>query len=282
VESRRVAVETATAWIHADRSRIEQIISNLLDNALKFSAADSVVTIRVSKQGENACLQVADQGAGMTPELMERAFDLFVQSEQGLARSSGGMGIGLALVKRLTELQGGSVAVHSDGEGKGTVFSVRLPSAAPAEMAPKLSITTVPVSPCRILLIEDNEDMRRTIAASLALYGHEVCEAADGRTALELATDIIPDVAIIDIGLPEIDGYDVARRLRKHATTKDIGLVALTGYGQSEDKRNATAAGFDEHLTKPVDADDLLKTISVVRSRRNKERLRRSADRPGR
>jgi signal transduction histidine kinase/CheY-like chemotaxis protein len=272
----RISLETANAWVRADRSRVEQIISNLVDNALKFSPADTRVRIRVWSESAHARVEVTDQGAGMTPEMMERAFGLFVQSEQGLARRSGGMGIGLALVKRLTELQGGSVSVASEGEGRGSVFTVTLPAVAPAEAAPELSIRTVPFAPCRILLIDDNDDMRKTVAASLALYGHDVCEAADGGTAIRLARDMLPDVAIIDIGLPEINGYDLAKRLRRDARTRDIALVALTGYGQASDKDNAAAAGFDEHLTKPVAPEVLLKAISAVRLRRT-ARQRRSA-----
>ena len=268
VHDRRVSLQSSNAWVRADRSRVEQIISNLLDNALKFSPADTVVRIRVWTENAHARVEVADEGVGMTAEIMERAFGLFVQSEQGLARKSGGMGIGLALVKRLTEIQGGTVSVASEGEGQGAAFTVTLPAVAPPEYAPEIAIKTVPFAPCRILLIDDNDDMRKTVAASLSLYGHDVSEAADGAAALKLASDIVPDIAIIDIGLPEINGYDVARQLRQHASTRDIGLVALTGYGQAGDKENAVAAGFDEHLTKPVAPEVLLKAISTVRSRR--------------
>jgi signal transduction histidine kinase/ActR/RegA family two-component response regulator len=279
VHERRVSLETSTAWVRADRSRVEQIISNLLDNALKFSPADSLVRIRVWTESAHAHIEVSDEGIGLTPEMMERAFGLFVQSEQGLARKSGGMGIGLALVKRLTELLGGTVAVASEGEGHGAAFTVTLPAVAPPEHTSELAIKTIPFAPCRILLIDDNDDMRKTVAASLVLHGHEVREAADGAAALELASDVVPDVAIIDIGLPELSGYDVARRLRQGPLTRNIGLVALTGYGQAGDKENAAAAGFDEHLTKPVAPEVLLKTISSVRSRRRSGASPRAAAR---
>lgn len=264
----RLTLNAAPTWICADRSRVEQIISNLVDNALKFSPQDSEVTVGVTTDGAHAAVAVADRGIGLTPEMMERAFGLFVQSEQGLARRSGGMGIGLALVKRLTELQGGSVAVESAGEGCGATFTVRFPCAPAPATLPEFSMTTVAVAPRRILLIDDNEDMRQTVAASLALHGHEVFQAADGATALELAQTHAPEIAIVDIGLPELDGYAVAKRLRGNAATRDMGLIALTGYGQIEDKQKAAAAGFDEHLTKPAEPDILQRTIALVTARR--------------
>ena len=265
----RLTLDSVAAWILADRSRVEQIVSNLVDNALKFSPQESAVRIRVTSDGAHAAVAVADRGIGLTPEMMERAFGLFVQSEQGLARRSGGMGIGLALVKRLTELQGGSVAVESSGEGCGATFTVRFPCVPAPASLPEFSMTTVAVAPRRILLIDDNEDMRQTVAASLALHGHEVLQAADGATALELAQAHAPEIAIVDIGLPELDGYAVAKHLRENAATRGMGLIALTGYGQVEDKQKAAAAGFDEHLTKPAEPDILQRAIAVVAARRS-------------
>ena len=182
---------------------------------------------------------------------------LGLQGRQGLARKSGGMGIGLALVKRLTELQGGTVGVASEGEGRGATFSVRFPAVAAPAAGPALTMTTLAVSRRKVLLIDDNDDMRQTLAAALSIQGHEVSEAADGKTAVRLAGELRPDVAIVDIGLPEIDGYEVARQLKANADTARIRLVALTGYGQQEDKQKAVEAGFDEHLTKPVDPEAL-------------------------
>jgi CheY-like chemotaxis protein len=261
-EHHRLTVDASPAWIRADRSRVEQIVSNLLDNALKFSPADSAVKVRIASEGSHGVLEVADEGPGLTPEMMESAFDLFVQGSQGLARKSGGMGIGLALVKRLTELQGGSVSASSEGEGHGALFRIRFPSvAAPAPVA-TLSIKTTPIARRQLLVVDDNEDMRTTLAALLALQGHRVAEAADGRSALELAAELAPSVAIVDIGLPEMDGYEVARQLRTNPATRDIGLIALTGYAQLEDKQKAFAAGFDAHLTKPVEPEALEAAIA--------------------
>jgi signal transduction histidine kinase/ActR/RegA family two-component response regulator len=248
-----VTLTAASAWIRADRARVEQILSNLLDNALKFSPEGSACGVSVAAEGSHAVLRVADEGPGLSSEMMTRVFDLFVQGGQGLARKSGGMGIGLALVKRLAELQGGTVSVASEGEGRGAVFTVRFPSVSPPPARPALSIITTPVALRRILLIDDNDDMRRTLATCLTIQGHHVSEAGDGLAALDIAAEIDPEVIIVDIGLPGIDGYEVARRLRANPATRDVRLVALTGYGQQEDKQKALKAGFDEHLTKPVD-----------------------------
>ena len=253
----RVALHASPAWIRADRSRVEQILSNLLDNALKFSPENSACMVSVLSEASHAVLRVKDEGAGLSPGTMARVFDLFVQGRQGLARKSGGMGIGLALVKRLTELQGGTVGVASEGEGRGATFSVRFPAVAAPAAGPALTMTTLAVSRRKVLLIDDNDDLRQTLAAALSIQGHEVSEAADGKTAVRLAGELRPDVAIVDIGLPEIDGYEVARQLKANADTARIRLVALTGYGQQEDKQKAVEAGFDEHLTKPVDPEAL-------------------------
>jgi CheY-like chemotaxis protein len=178
------------------------------------------------------------------------------------------MGIGLALVKRLTELQGGTVAVASEGDGKGAVFTVRFPAVSPPAAVPALAIRSAPVARRRVLLIDDNVDMRETLAACLSMQGHDVTEAGDGPSALQLASEFAPDVIVVDIGLPEMDGYEVARRLRADPLTRDVRLVALTGYGQQEDKQKALNAGFDEHLTKPVDSATLEQVIAGAATRR--------------
>jgi len=268
----QVTLHAGSAWIRADRARVEQILSNLLDNALKFTPKGSAIDVRAELDGSEVLLEVADQGPGLSAEMMEHVFDLFVQGAQGLARKSGGMGIGLALVKKLAELQGGRVSVASPGEDRGAVFTVRFPSIAAPAQAATPSRAPKAITPRRILLIDDNDDMRRTLAASLSLQGHAVHEAADGRAGLDLAGGTAFDVAIVDLGLPEIDGYEVARRLRAQDSTRRIGLVALTGYGQLEDKRKAVEAGFDEHLTKPVDPEALEEAITFVALRDGAER----------
>ncbi|MDI1449357.1 ATP-binding protein [Polyangium sp. 6x1] len=271
LEHHDVTLHSTAVWIRADRARVEQILSNLLDNALKFSPKGSAIEVRAQSDDGGAVLSVADQGPGLPAEMMEHVFDLFVQGEQGLARKSGGMGIGLALVKKLAELQGGSVSVVSAGEERGAVFTVRFPevSAPASTAAPPRALQSI--TPRRILLIDDNDDMRKTLAASLSLQGHEVREASDGRAGVELAESAAFDVAVVDLGLPEMDGYEVARRLRANPLTRHIGLVALTGYGQLEDKRKSFEAGFDEHLTKPVDPEALEEAIAFAASRDGSE-----------
>jgi PAS domain S-box-containing protein len=266
LDGARMLLTAAPAWVNADRVRIEQIFSNLLDNALKFTPAAGRITVSVRQEGGDAVLEVSDEGEGIAPEVSGRMFELFAQGPRGLARSEGGMGIGLALVKRLAGMHGGSVSAASEGRGRGAVFTVRLP----AVMAPERAREQQPVpaqkaaGPRRVLVIEDNDDTRQMLRATLALGGHEVREAADGATGLAAAAELRPEVALIDIGLPDIDGYEVARRLR---STLDgaIMLIALTGYGQAEDQRQALEAGFDLHLTKPVTPERLAQAIAALR-----------------
>jgi len=187
--------------------------------------------------------------------------------QRGLDRAAGGLGVGLALVKRLTEMHGGSVAGESAGPGQGATFTVRLPavqppSAAAAPVAPEIAPRT---KPCRVLIVEDNDDTRQMLHETLAFGGHEVREARDGASGLALAAEARPDVALIDIGLPDLDGYEVARRLRAAPGGRRIGLIAITGYGQSEDQRRAYEAGFDAHLTKPVAPERLKQVMAGLR-----------------
>ena len=204
-------------------------------------------------------LRVSDEGAGLAPGSAERMFDLFVQGERGLDRAAGGLGVGLALVKRLTEMHGGSVAAESAGPGQGATFTVRLPAVLPPAQREK-SASPVLLAPRRVLIVEDNDDARHMLHAALAFSGHQVREARDGTSGLALAAEEHPDVALIDIGLPDLDGYEVARRLRAAPGGRRMGLIAITGYGQAEDQRRAYEAGFDAHLTKPV-APERLKQV---------------------
>jgi signal transduction histidine kinase len=262
LERHRVLVEVKPAWVDADRARIEQVLSNLLDNAVKFTPAGRQIAVSVAEEGQWAVLRVADQGEGLSPGLAERMFDLFVQGERGLDRAAGGLGVGLALVKRLTEMHGGTVAAASAGAGAGAAFTVRLPL-VPAPAAPGAQRErTPPLAPCRVLIVEDNDDTRQMLHAALTFSGHEVREARDGASGIAAATESPPDVALIDIGLPDLDGYEVARRLRAAPGGRRIGLVAITGYGQAEDQRRAFDAGFDAHLTKPVAPERLRQVMA--------------------
>ncbi len=258
-----LTLETVPGWIDGDATRVEQIVSNLIDNALKYTAPGGNIAVAVSDDDDELVLTVRDSGVGMSAELLPHVFDVFVQGTSTLDRAQGGLGIGLALVRRLAELHGGSVAAGSDGPGRGSTFTIRLPVCehppVPAETAPPARQDD-PGLPS-ILLIEDNDDGREVMAMMLACHGYQVRHAADGLLGLQAAADFLPDLALVDIGLPGIDGYEVARRLRADARTQDMKLIALTGYGLAEDKRRVLEAGFDLHLVKPVDLDHLLRAI---------------------
>jgi CheY-like chemotaxis protein/two-component sensor histidine kinase len=249
-----VTLELEPAWIDADRGRIEQIAGNLLDNALKFTPAGKAIALGVRGQAGEAVLRVADEGIGLAPADAERMFGLFVQGSE----AQGGMGVGLALVKRLTELHGGTVRVESEGHGRGAAFTVRLPAMPkPAEQA---AHPVEGIGARSVLIVEDNDDARQMLQAALALGGHEVRAARTGESAIALAAEASPDVVLIDLGLPDISGYEVARRLRASCGRR-TALIALTGYGQAADRQRAFEAGFDAHLTKPVTAERLQQAI---------------------
>jgi signal transduction histidine kinase len=260
LERHQVTMQAKPVWVDADRARIEQIASNLLDNAVKFTPAGKKIGVHLSQEDDWAVVRVTDEGEGLAPGLAERMFELFVQGERGLDRAAGGLGVGLALVKRLTEMHGGTVSATSGGAGQGATFTIRLPAvlapaarSAPGASAPRLE-------PRRVLIVEDNDDTRQMLHEALAYSGHDVREARDGTSGIALAAEQAPDVALIDIGLPDVDGYEVARRLRAAPGGRRMGLIAITGYGQAEDQRRAYEAGFDAHLTKPV-APERLKQV---------------------
>ncbi|HUG36972.1 MAG TPA: ATP-binding protein, partial [Candidatus Limnocylindrales bacterium] len=254
-----VSLAGGPAPVTGDAPRLEQVVANLLDNALKYTPAGGRVTISTSRAGISAILRVTDTGSGIRPATLPHVFDRFTQEPQALDRSRGGLGLGLALVKRLVELHGGTVSAASAGPGRGSEFTVRLPAraAAASDGAPATPPAPSPAVRRRVLIVEDNADAREALRLMLVLTGHEVEEAADGPTALEKLAAYRPDVALIDVGLPRLDGYQVARLARQRDETRDLFLVALTGYGQEEDRRRALDAGFDRHLTKPMDFDAL-------------------------
>ena len=256
-----ISVHTTPTWISADPTRLEQVLTNLLANAVKYTAAGGEITVGVRRDGDRAVLTVRDTGVGIRPELLPRVFDLFVQGDRSLERSAGGLGIGLTLVRQLVELHGGTVEAASAGPGRGSTFTVRLPILAAPPESRDAARPAAPGPARRVLVVEDNDDAREMLRNLLHLFGHEVHEACDGTSAIEQARRLRPDAALIDIGLPGIDGYEVARRIR--ADVPGARLVALTGYGQPEDRERALAAGFDVHLVKPVDPEQLERLLSA-------------------
>jgi CheY-like chemotaxis protein len=262
IEARRhylsVTVTDQPLWLEADPSRLVQVLVNLLNNAAKYTDSGGRIELTAGQENGEAMVRVRDTGIGITAEMLPRVFDQFVQVEQARHRSEGGLGIGLALVRRLVELQGGTVAAHSDGPGRGSEFVVRLPLPAepPAPAAPPGEKAEVAAGSRRILIIEDHADSRETLATLLTLLGHQSEVAGDGPAGVERALAGRPDVALIDLGLPGLDGYEVARRIRD-ALDRQVFLVALTGFGQAEDRQRALEAGFDAHMLKPVDIKDL-------------------------
>jgi signal transduction histidine kinase/ActR/RegA family two-component response regulator len=254
-------------FVLGDRKRLVQVVGNLLHNAAKFTDRGGRIAVAVSSAGaqgaENVLVEVRDNGIGMLPTEQERAFDMFVQGERTPDRSLGGLGIGLALVRSLVELHGGSVHVSSAGHGMGSSFTVRLPRCQErAGEADGDAGAAAPGASLRVLVVDDNVDAAQILSMYVGAQGHEVRVEHDSLEALAQAAGFAPELCLLDIGLPEMDGYELARRLRRHPATAHATLVAVTGYGQDQDRRNSAAAGFDHHLVKPVDMAALEKILA--------------------
>lgn len=262
--AQRAPIELAVepAWVSGDSVRLEQIVGNLVSNALKFSTPQQRVSVTLTRDGDEAVLQVRDEGRGIEAELLPRVFELFVQGDSGGARSAGGLGIGLTLVQRLVEAHGGDVTAASAGPGRGAAFTVRLPMCPPLDEAHSGAPVVRPSVSRRVLLVDDNADAREMYYAVLTAAGNEVRTAEDGERALDLVATWKPDIAIVDIGLPTIDGYELARRVR--ASGQSMALIALTGYGFPEDRERSQAAGFDRHLVKPFSPTSLSEAIEAT------------------
>lgn len=266
-----VTVAPGIFRLEADPTRIEQVLVNLLTNAAKFTEPGGLLALRLTREEKNgvaeAVIVVRDNGRGIPKEMIATVFELFFQVSPSFDRTAGGLGLGLTLVKRLVELHGGTVSARSEGKDQGSEFEVRLP------FAPQLPATTSPVDPSasratlprrhRILLVEDSADLRESMKEVLESFGHEVAMANDGLEGVSQTLEWRPDVALVDLGLPGIDGYEVARRVRAAPGGESIRLVALTGYGGADAKALALAAGFDEHITKPIDVLALMALLSV-------------------
>ena len=250
--------------VDGDRARLTQVFTNLLNNAAKYTPANGHIFLGARREGSRIAVEVRDDGTGIPPDLLPRIFDLFVQGHQKVDRAAGGLGLGLTLVRSLVALHGGEVEAHSEGTGRGSTFIVRLPAlegvdvAAPGTM--RRAVGAVGASR-RILLVDDNEDARMLLADILGAVGHQVRAVGDGPTALAQVVELAPEVAILDIGLPVMDGYELAQKIRAALGDAAPRLIALTGYGQQSDRTRSADAGFDLHLVKPVDVQSLLKTL---------------------
>jgi signal transduction histidine kinase/ActR/RegA family two-component response regulator len=260
------------AHVTGDRTRLVQVISNILNNAAKYTAPGGRIVLAVTVTARHVTVSVRDNGVGIAPEVLPYIFDLFTQAERTPDRSQGGLGIGLALVKSLVALHGGSVHAHSDGLGRGSEFSISLPCAprAPAQAANDgEGGRAVPDNGnLRVLVVDDNADAAQMLAALLEVQGHAVSVEYDGRGALARARSEHPDVLLLDIGLPDMDGYELARRLRAQPENAGATLVALTGYGQNQDREEAQQAGFDHYLVKPADLNEVNEVLARAEARR--------------
>jgi PAS domain S-box-containing protein len=251
--------------LDADPTRLAQVLGNLLNNACKFTERGGNVALVVERDADQVVIRVRDDGIGIAPDQLPRLFAMFTQLDTSLERARDGLGIGLTLAKTLVELHGGTIEAKSGGLGRGSEFVVRLPlarDAATPEAQPELAAPAQPAPNRRILIVDDNEDAATSLALLLALHGHETHTASDGPEALEAVERLRPDTVLLDIGLPGMNGRDVCRRIREKSWGKEVLLVALTGWGQQEDRQSSAEAGFDAHLVKPVDVETLSKLLA--------------------
>jgi CheY-like chemotaxis protein/anti-sigma regulatory factor (Ser/Thr protein kinase) len=259
-EKRQTLSVTALSYEHlyveGDFARLLQCVSNILANAIKYTEAGGDIRVLTRGDSDNVFIEISDTGAGLPPELIPQIFDLFVQSDRTLDRAQGGLGVGLAVVKRLVEMHQGEVTARSEGLGRGSTFEIRLPRVA--RPAPMSDIgEPFKSEPRRILIVDDNRDAADSLGLLLKFSGHDTRVVYNGKDALASVESFKPDVAVLDIGLPDMDGYELARQIRRMPQSKPLRLIALTGYGQVEDQQRAYAAGFDGHLIKPVTSDAL-------------------------
>jgi len=254
-------------WIEGDRVRLTQALSNLLNNATKYTDEKGRIILKVMQENGDLVIKVQDNGSGISPEILPHIFELFTQADSSLARSQGGLGIGLTLARRLVEMHGGTISASSAGNQQGSEFIMRLPlSAAPATAESTQTDAAPPKDRLHILLIDDNADVAESLALLLQIEGHEVDTADCGLKGIEKAQALRPQAVLLDIGLPDISGYEVARRLRELPETRQACLVAISGYGQPEDHEQSKSAGFDHHLLKPVDPSNLFALLATLKN----------------
>ena len=272
LEQRQHTLETlipsTTCWVDGDATRLEQIFTNLLTNAAKYTKSGGQIRLTIARDGNDIMVRVKDSGIGISPDLLPRIFDLFTQGDRSLARAEGGLGIGLTLVKSLTELHGGSISVASDGLDAGSEFSVRLPAIQKPRHQPVNGRpgdrAEGPHRPVRVLVVDDNVDLANGLSRVIRQQGHVVSSTHDGPAAIELAHAFHPEAVLLDIGLPGMDGFEVVSQLRTQLHSGPLIVVAISGYGQDEDRRRSHEAGFDYHLVKPIDLDALRQIINRI------------------
>jgi CheY-like chemotaxis protein len=260
-----IQVPDTPVLVEADPARVAQVLSNIFGNAIKYTPDGGRITVTASISDNFASIAIIDSGIGMSADLVPRVFDLFVQGERGLDRREGGLGVGLTIAKRLTELQGGTMSAASPGPGLGSRFTIDLPLMHPEHVpsAPSTSTGGKTVANAkRVLIVDDNRDAADSLATLIDLLGHEATVLNDGMEALASATARPPDIVLLDIGLPGMDGFEVARRMRNIQEMQNTRLIACTGYGREDDVRRIEEAGFNGHLIKPVSAAQLEKLLA--------------------
>lgn len=270
-----VVVPEKALWIDGDLTRVAQVINNLLNNAAKYTPDGGVIRIVITQEGRQARISVIDNGLGIPADMLPKVFDLFTQVDRNLERAQGGLGIGLALVRRLVQMHGGTITAESAGLGKGSTFTVRLPLSQASAPAPDVRPETAEDSHAhaasvtlQVLVVDDNIDSAKTTGWMLEAIGHDYRLSHDGLDALQSARQMKPDAIVLDIGLPGMNGYDVCRALRQDPDFKDTMIIAQTGWGQERDRQEAIAAGFDHHLIKPVNLKDLASLLEEAAQRK--------------
>ena len=259
-----VTLPSQPVYLHADPVRLAQVFGNLLHNGCKFSKARGKISLAVERQQGDVVVTVRDSGIGIPSDVLPKIFEMFTQGDQSLERSQGGLGIGLTLVRRLVTMHGGSVQGVSDGTDRGSEFIVRLPTLDKNPESPSPDPTVdeaMPITARRILVVDDNRDAAESMSILLTLSGNETQVAFDGEEAVKAAAAFRPDIVLLDIGMPKLNGYDAARRIREQPWSKGMVLVALTGWGQEENRKKTADAGFDAHLVKPVEYATLTKLL---------------------
>lgn len=256
--------------VQGDAQRLTQLVANLLNNSARYTPDGGLIAVSARAEEGRAVVRVRDNGRGIEPQMIDRIFDMFVQGREPVQRVGEGLGVGLALARRIAEAHGGSLEAHSEGENKGSEFTLRIPPSdipvASADSAHAVSEAHVkPIVPRRVLVVDDNVDAATTLNLLLKSLGHETCVAYDGAQALTMAVDFRPDIVLLDIGMPGLDGYEVARRLRALRKDPPLRIVAVTGWGQETDRQKSQEAGFDVHLVKPVDANELARVLGENR-----------------